>query len=150
MNYDYDYIGRADDEAVQDAKNKFADFIIGLESRLDSADEFGKNGDIRMLAELRELTDVKEDIEALAKQAEEDIPGRDYHAEVTKLLKSHLEHIIEIEIQKIAEFLETNSDGRQEATSRINQLQNIVHFYSELYPELNLSRFGEKINSLLE
>ncbi len=139
----------ADDEALQKSRDEFADFVIGLENKLDQAEEYGRAGDMRMLGVLNELSDIKTDLEALARSAHEELPSRDYHAEVTKIIREYIAGIIEREYEAIGLFIRENPEAKQDATVRANQLLHIISFYGDLYPELDLGVWKEKVEELL-
>ncbi len=146
----YDFLETADDDAMQQAKRDFGDFVVGIENRLDQAETYGKAGDIRMLTVLLELQDVQSDLETLAKNAHEEMPSKNYHMEVTKIIRTYIAGIIEKEYESLQKSISEKSESPQNITSRINQLLHITSFYQELYPELELAHWGEKVRSLVQ
>jgi glutamyl-tRNA reductase len=141
-----DLLQKADDKALQKAKEEFANFVISVENTIDNAIELGKARDVHMLAVLRELNTVQDDLLALSQSAHEEVPNHNYHTEVTRIIREYIEGIIENEYQKIAQLQESGSDSAQEAPMRVNQLQNIIHFYDNEYPELHLGEWSKKLN----
>lgn len=144
----FDYLEQADDEALQFAKAKFVDFLAGLEEFLDRAREYGKEGDMRMLGILEEFEGVEDDIILLAKSAQEEVPPKNYHAEVTKIIRTYIEEIVQKEYELLLSY--SGEETEEEKHIRIGQLLNIIAFYSDLYPELNLAVWKEKTEALLQ
>ncbi len=134
-----DLLQKADDKALQKAKEVFGDFVISVENIIDRSIELGKARDIQMLTVLRELNTVQDDLTALAKSAHEEVPDHNYHAEVTKIIREYIAGIIDHEYQKIEELRKTKPEEIQEITMRMNQLSNIIQFYDTEYPELQLA-----------
>ena len=143
-----DYLETNDDRATQKAKKAFVDYIVGLEQTLDDAASAGKAGDIRMLETLGELQDVDTELEYYAVRANELVPMRKYHIEIGKLVREYLPVILKKEMADIESALTENPDAVGEATSRLNQIENIISFYRGLYPELKLEAWEEKIKSI--
>jgi hypothetical protein len=144
----YDYLETVDDAALQKAKNDFGDFVISIENRLDQAEAFGEAGDMRMLTTLLELQDVQNDLVPLAHNANEELPSKNYHVEVTKLIRAYIVGIIQKEYETIQQLIQDSPQLHQEFVSRINQLLNVISFYHQLYPELDLNSWEEKVQSL--
>ncbi|MBP7804711.1 MAG: hypothetical protein KA052_00625 [Candidatus Pacebacteria bacterium] len=133
-----DYLEHAESDKLQQAKDEFVDFIVSLEGTLDEAEEYGKERDLRMLDLLKELDTVDEDIEYYAKRANDPIPMRDYHVEISKLIHNYLLGILNKELDITEKFLQENPDDTEEAVKGLNEIGRLISFYSDLYPDLNL------------
>ncbi len=146
----YDLLEKDDDEALQKDKEAFGDFVVNLEEKLDMAEEYGKAGDMKMLSILSELNGVEDDLAELAKKANEQMPSRNYHVEVTKIIREYITLIIEKEYRAIEDILQSGEEAKQEATVRGNQLLHIISFYGGLYPEIDLAQWKEKTERLIQ
>lgn len=133
-----DYLEHAESEKLQEAKDEFVDFVVSLEGTLDEAEAYGKERDLRMLDLLKELDTVDEDIEYYAKRANEPLPMRDYHVEISKLIHNYLLGILNKELDVTEKFLQENPDDTDEAIRGLEEIGRLVSFYSDVYPDLNL------------
>jgi hypothetical protein len=143
-----DYREESDAAVVQDARDALVDYVVSLEQKLDMAETYGKQGDIRMLALLSDLNTVEEDLAYYAKRAHEPVPMRNYHTEIEKLIRSYLAVILKKETEAIETGLEAAPDDTAPAIARLSELDAIIAFYAELYPDLNLSLWSEKIRTI--
>ena len=143
-----DHREESDAAIVQGARDELLDYVVSLEQKLDMAEAYGKEGDIRMLAILSELNEVEAELAYYAKRAREPIPMRNYHAEIGKLIHGYLPTILKKETDMIETGLEALPDNTDAAVTRLNQLTNIINFYTDLYPDIDLSVWDEKIKTI--
>lgn len=143
-----DYMEMSDAHLAQKAKDELLDYIVRLEQTLDQAVAYGKKGDIRMLTILGELNTVDEDLTYYCKRANEMKPIRDYHHEIGKLIREYLPVILKKELEDIEAELALNPDETEDATARLEQLNHIIQFYGELYPEIDGTPWSKKISAI--
>ncbi len=143
-----DYLEHAESDKLQQAKDEFVDFIVSLEGTLDEAEAYGKERDLRMLALLKELDTVDEDLEYYAKRANEPLPMRDYHVEISKLIHNYLLGILNKELDVVETFLQNNPDDTDEAVNGLDEIGRLISFYSDIYPDLNFESVRARLSEI--
>ena len=143
-----DYLDKSKSADFRHSKDDFFQYILELEKDIEQATDYGKKGDIRMLDVLRDMDSLQEDIKERATQSGEDVPPRDYHVEVVKILHTYIRPVLSNEIESIEQEVNQAGGNHSISLDRIYELERITDFYTEIYPELHLDGLDKKIHEL--
>jgi hypothetical protein len=131
-------------------KVHFFDLIAHIEDLLDDARLYGKSASTKLLTTIDRLVELEPQIEKLAKNAGESLPPKNYKHELDRISKEYLPQVIHHESQKIKDAIHNLGCLNDGCKKLIDNLSNSVAYYGEMYPELELSKYIDEIDTLCQ
>ena len=143
-----DYLEKIDAEVTDDVKTIFVNFVIDLERHLDRAEAYGEARDMRMLAELDTINSMVRELPDYARNADEQMPIRDYGRAAEQVFEEFFTQLIHSELVKIDDMVESIDGDREEAYAQFKELESLVPFYQRLYAGVDTGEVDSLMNAV--
>lgn len=122
---------RQDFDSINESRQEMLSYIVFLEETLEQAEKLGHEGDPEMFEVLKKIDGAKEELALYGAESKEPIPNRNYEEAAEKIKVKFLPKIVKNLVLSI-------KNGEKEK-GEIDQIVDIISYYNEEYPELELA-----------
>ncbi|MBP6884349.1 MAG: hypothetical protein KBC17_00820 [Candidatus Pacebacteria bacterium] len=145
-----DYQDKEIDTEHANNRARFFDLIAHIEDLLEDARIYGKSASSKLFITIDRFIESESEIEKLAKISGESMPPKNYFDEMSKIATQYLPVVVHRESQKIKDAIHNLGCLNDGCKRLIDDLSKSVLYYGEMYPNLNLSKYIDEIDSICQ
>ena len=143
-----EFIDNQNEKTHIEARVHFFDLVTEAEDLIVDARMYGKSASTKLLDTIDRLYELDKEILKWSHKSSESVPPKNYRHEVDLIANEYLPAVIHHESQKIKDAIHNLGCLNDGCKQLIDKLTSTVNYYGEIYPDLNLTKHLDEIETI--